>query len=289
VPPDAPILSKFTPSTGVALAVHDWGGDGPPVLLAHPTGFHGRAWAPVATRLVAAGRSVWSFDFRGHGDSDPSPTGRYSWDEFADDALAVTEHLGLAGNPELLACGHSKGGAALMLGSLRHPEHYPRLWCFEPIVVASQTAMPDGMENPLSQSALRRRAQWGTRAEARASYASKPPLNALQSEALDAYVEHGMREVDGDGVELKCAPEHEAQMYAMGARNGLYERLSEVPVPVLVACGETSNAITPALAARIVELLPYGTLEVWEGRGHFGPLEDPDRAVASMLAPATRP
>ena len=37
----------------------------PRILLAHPTGFHGRVWAPVAERLVAAGRHVWSLDFRG--------------------------------------------------------------------------------------------------------------------------------------------------------------------------------------------------------------------------------
>ena len=41
------------------LAVHAWGGDGPPTLLCHPTGFHGRVWAPVAERLIAAGRAVW--------------------------------------------------------------------------------------------------------------------------------------------------------------------------------------------------------------------------------------
>src|SRR6266498_1690163 len=63
---------------GLSLAVHEWGGDGHPVLLAHPTGFHGLTWAPVAARLVEAGRRVWSFDYRGHGDSDESPDG-YRW------------------------------------------------------------------------------------------------------------------------------------------------------------------------------------------------------------------
>ena len=105
-------------ANGVGLAVHDWGGDGPPVLLAHPTGFHGRIWAPVAARLVGRGRHVWSFDFRGHGDSDAPglDDDSYSWHGFADDVLAVTRHLGLAGRDDLLACGHSKGGAALLLG-----------------------------------------------------------------------------------------------------------------------------------------------------------------------------
>jgi pimeloyl-ACP methyl ester carboxylesterase len=91
------------------LAVHDWGGTGAPVLLAHPTGFHGRLWAPVAERLVGAGRRVWSFDFRGHGDSyAPGPVGdAYAWAGFAADALAVVDHLGIAGDPALIACGHS--------------------------------------------------------------------------------------------------------------------------------------------------------------------------------------
>ena len=69
------------------LAVHDWAPDDSdrlqsPVLLAHPTGFHGLVWAPVADRLVAAGRHAWSFDFRGHGNSDaPDPDGgAYAWD-----------------------------------------------------------------------------------------------------------------------------------------------------------------------------------------------------------------
>src|SRR5580704_12087440 len=88
------------------LVVHDWGGSGPPVLLAHATGFHGRIWEPVARRLVAAGRRVWSFDFRGHGDSDaPDPSGdAYTWGGFADDTLAVADHLGIAADPTLVAC-----------------------------------------------------------------------------------------------------------------------------------------------------------------------------------------
>jgi pimeloyl-ACP methyl ester carboxylesterase len=55
------------------LVAHAWGGAGDPMLLAHATGFHGLVWAPVADRLVASGRRVWSIDFRGHGDSDRSP------------------------------------------------------------------------------------------------------------------------------------------------------------------------------------------------------------------------
>jgi pimeloyl-ACP methyl ester carboxylesterase len=278
---DAPISHRFVAPSGVGLVVHDWGGDGAPVILAHPTGFHGRVWAPVAHKLTRAGRKVWSFDFRGHGDSDPSPGSTYRWDEFADDALAVTHHLELAGVPELLAVGHSKGGAALLWGAVHEPTTYPRIWTYEPIIVpgASPIAAAD---NPLSAGARRRRDQWPSRAEAIASYSAKPPLNALSPGALEAYVEYGMRDRPDGTVELKCRPEDEATMYMMGASLGLFPQLGEVRCPVLVACGETSTSITPDLAEAIADQIPRAKLEVWKGRGHFGPLEDPELAAASM-------
>ena len=73
-------------------------------------------------------------------------------------------------------------------------------------------------------------------------------------------------------------------MYRMGAANGLYARLPGVGCPVLVACGARTDAINPKLAAMIVDRLPDGRLEVFDDLGHFGPMEDPDACVASILA-----
>ena len=264
------------------LAVHDWGGDGHPVLLAHPTGFHGLTWAPVAARLVAQGRHVWSFDYRGHGDSDRSPDG-YQWSEFADDVMAVVKELGLAGDSTLLACGHSKGASSLLLGEAREPGTFPRLWCYEPIVFPSDDPLPPQDDFPLAQGARRRRAVWPSRDEAFASYGSKPPLDVLDPDALRAYVDYGLRDRPDGQVELKCRPEDEAATYAMGTANGVYPRLGEVRCPTVVVCGEHTDAISPALGEMIVTRLPAGRLEVMPGVGHFGPMQDPDATVESML------
>lgn len=267
----------------VALAVHDWGGDGPPVLLAHPTGFHGRLWAPVARRLVQVGRRVWSFDFRGHGDSD-APDEDYSWHGFAEDLLAVTDHLRLAGDPNLLACGHSKGGASLVLGEQRRPGTYARLWLFEPIILPIEEPLPPSDDNGLSRVARRRRNEWSSVDEAFASYGSRPPLDVMTEESLRAYVDYAFRD-RGDGVlVLKCRPEIEARVYSMGSAHGAFARLGEVRVPTRIVVGETTDAITPEFGSRLVERLPRGSLEVMRGAGHFGPQQDPDGAVASMLA-----
>ena len=274
---------SFVAPSGLTLAVHDWGGAGDPVLLSHPTGFHGVAWQPVAEGLVAHGRRVWSFDFRGHGDSDPAPDRSYSWDGFADDAEAVLEHLGLLGDPRLVAVGHSKGATSLMTVAWRQCSAIARIWAFEPIVFPTYDPALQDPDNPMSASARRRRATWPSRAEAIASYGTRPPLEALTEDALHAYVDYGMRDRADGTVELKCRPEHEATIYTMGVVNGLFERLTELTCPVLIAVGETSTAIPPSLAGQVAALIPDAALEIWSGRGHFGPLEDPDAAITSIL------
>jgi pimeloyl-ACP methyl ester carboxylesterase len=278
----APVSSHDFDADGVRLVVHDWGGVGRPVLLAHATGFHGRVWEPVADRLVAAGRRVWSFDFRGHGDSD-APDTDYSWHGFADDVLAVAAHLGLAGDPELVACGHSKGGAALILGEQNRPGTFARIWAFEPIIFASETPLPPQDDFFLARAARKRRNEWESVDAAIDAYASKPPLDVMTPASMRAYVEYGLRD-RGDGVlELKCAPEIEARTYAMGPNHGAYAHLGKVEAEVLVVVGEKSTSVDAVLGAGIAERLPHGRLEVLDGLGHFGPQQDPDACVASIL------
>jgi len=263
--------------------VHDWGGSGPPVLLAHATGFHGRIWAPIARRLVAGGRRVWSFDFRGHGDSDTPDlsSDAYTWSGFADDVLAVVDHLGCGDDPTLVAAGHSKGATSLLLGAARQPATFARIWAYEPVLFPNGRVAVD--EFPLSVSARKRRNEWSSLTEACDVYASKPPLRVMTTESLRAYVEYGLRD-RGDGVfELKCRPEVESRVFAMAPTNGAWAELPRVHAPVLVACGEDSTDIGPPLARRIADRVRHGHLEVWSGCGHFGPQQDPDRCAASIL------
>ena len=158
-------------ANGIRLVVHDWGGVGAPILLAHPTGFHGRIWAPVAEQLVTHGRHVWSFDFRGHGDSD-APDLDYSWHGFADDVARCGASIsGLPAIPALVACGHSKGGAALILGEQQRPATFARIWAYEPIIFASEQPLPPQEDFFLARAARKRRNEWHSTEEAFAAYA----------------------------------------------------------------------------------------------------------------------
>ncbi len=267
---------------GVRIATYAWGGSGAPVLLSHPTGFHGRIWAPVASLLVDAGRCVYSFDFRGHGDSDPSPDG-YAWRNFAADVAAVADHFEIAARDDLIAAGHSKGAASILLAELNLPGTFRNIWAYEPIMFPlGPSPFPPGSD-PLASGARRRRNEWASTEEAFAAYRSKPPLKVMTDESLRAYVEYGMRD-RGDGVwVLKCDPANEAATYEGGAANGIFERLGEINATVHLAVGETTDAITPKFAALIESKLSNTSLGVWEGRGHFGPQEDPRRCADVIL------
>jgi pimeloyl-ACP methyl ester carboxylesterase len=271
---------RRAPSTDdVEVAIHDFGGDGPPLLLSHATGFHGMVWAPLAQHL-ADRFHCYSFDVRGHGDSTRPSGGRYAWRGFADDVLATIEAFGL---DRPFGAGHSAGGAALLMAEEARHGTFRALYCFEPIVLPALDP-PGPQDNPLSTGAARRRAVFPSKADAYDNYAAKPPLNVLHADALAAYVDHGFRDLPDGTVTLKCLPEDEAEVYRMSLAHDAFARLGEVACPVTVACGEGTDAIDARTVEAQARAMPDGRPEVYPGLGHFGPLEDPARVADAIAA-----
>ena len=257
------------PSTdGVMLAVHDLGGDGPALLMAHATGFCAPVLAPLAA-LLADRFHCWAYDARGHGDT-VTPAGLdWNWSSFADDALAVVDGLGLE---RPYGFGHSAGGAALLDAEARRPGTFRALWCYEPIVWPEITEELKASRRPLVSGALKRRDRFPSRQEAYDNFASKPPLESLDARALRAYVDCGFAP-DSEGVRLKCAPFVEAAIYRQGLAHDGFTRLHQVACPVTVGWGERSMAMDRSVPEAQVAELPDARLLTFPELGHFGPLE----------------
>ena len=272
------------PSTdGVRLAVHDLGGDGPPLLMAHATGFCGPVLSPLAAHL--RGRfHCWTYDGRGHGDTQ-APSGLdWNWASFADDVLAVIDGLGL---DRPYGFGHSAGGAAMLDAEARRSGTFAALWCFEPIVWPAITEQLRESRKPLINGALKRRDRFASREEAYENFSSKPPLESLDAAALRAYVDCGFT-ADREGVRLKCPPFVEAAIYRQGLVHDGFTRLTLVQCPVTVGLGSRSLAVEPHVAQAQVDALSRATLVTLPDLGHFGPLEAPGR-LAEEVARAFGP
>lgn len=272
------------PSTdGVRLAVHDLGGAGPPLLMAHATGFCGPVLAPLASHL-AERFHCWAFDARGHGDTEWPQGLDWKWSSFADDVLAVVDGLRLSDGTldTIYGFGHSCGGAALLDAEARRPGTFTRLFCYEPIVWPELTEELATSRRPLVTGALKRRDQFPSRQDAYDNFASKPPLESLDARALRAYVECGFGP-DKEGVRLKCPPFVEASIYRQGLVHDGFTRLHQVRCPVTVGWGQRSVAMDRSVPEAQVEELPDARLVAFPDLGHFGPLEGP-QSVASAIS-----
>ena len=131
-------------------------------------------------------------------------------------------------------------------------------------------------------AAERRRSTFQDRTTAREHFAAQPAFSGWVPEALDAYVEGGLRE-QGDHVVLRCSPETEAEHYRAGLAHATWDHLHEIGCPVTLIAGSEStthhgdflNALTGRF--RDVQLL------VVPGSSHFVPMERPDVVAEAIV------
>lgn len=264
--------------------VHELAGPpgAPPLLVSHATGFHGRCYRALAEALGGRFRVV-AIDHRGHG-ATPAPEGfdPSDWRGYGADTLALARRLAESHGGPIVGFGHSMGGATLILAAHAEPGLFERLVLFEPIGAPRMEVALEPDEIPLVAGARRRRRRFASLEEAHRNYASKPPLAALPDDVLWDYVRHGFAPAaDGEGVELRCTPEHEAATFVGGFNNGVWELLPEVPVPVTVI-GSGDGQHPAELAPAFAERLPAGGFVVLAELTHFGPLTHPD-VVAALI------
>ena len=276
--------TSFLPSSdGVEVAVHDFGGDGPLVVLCHATGFCGHAWLPFIEAMGDGFHRV-AIDLRAHG-LTALPSGvSLRWRGMADDVASVIQAL--SPHEPVLAVGHSMGGAAIIMAETAHPGLVEQAWMFEPILLPAGPPLLGDAAPDIARGARARRATFPSRAEARERYASRPPLSVLDPRALDAYLDHGFETGPDGSVTLRCTPENEAAVFEHH-HAGAMELSAELAIPVVMAAGMVmadhpsggpSQWVDEAGAAN-----PWITTVDYPELTHFGPLEAPDLLAAAVV------
>lgn len=235
----APVL-RFVDNGGVSIAAWDWPGTSPdaqPLLFAHATGFHGRAWDEIARRFPERRRVA--VDIRGHGRS-AKPHPPYAWRDFGRDVAAVAEALGIE---RALGVAHSMGGHSTVCAASFRPETYARLLLVDPTIFP-----PEAYGGPLSDARFiaKRKNHFASPAEMVERYRNKLPFSRWHPQMLRDYCEYGVLPVNGH-FELACPPAIEASIYhvSKAPQSNIYPEIARIRQPVTLV--RSGNARRPGV------------------------------------------
>lgn len=280
LPRSAPV-TRFYPTGGIDLAVHEWASDGSgvPLVFAHATGFHGRVFDAIITAFPD--HPAYAIDLRGHGQSRAGPID--DWRLVARDVADFMEQAGLLG---AVGIGHSMGAHTLLQVAADHPEAFARLVLFDPVILAPEFYAPGQplytAENP--HPAIRRKRDFGNAEAMIERFRTRDPYNLFDARVFEDYCRFGLTQAgSGEGLELACAPEVEASVYASSRSNGaILDTAKTVAIPVLVVRAQhtdlndfKSSPTWPELASH----LPQGTDLYRPDMTHFHPFQDPADAA----------
>jgi pimeloyl-ACP methyl ester carboxylesterase len=264
-------VSGYAGVNGLRLHYLDWGGDGPPILILHATGFLGRIYRPLAEALRSIGR-VYSYDQRGHGDSEIPAVDAINWDLTASDLEGFIAAMGFK---DVRAVGHSAGGTAIGAVAARCPGLIARGVLMEPVLV--DPADPRERPNDLRERTLRRRRSFDSVDAMFENFARKPPYHTWRPGILRDYCEYGTK-TDAEGRRaLKCPPEIEAQIYATAREFDGAGHLLRCAAPMLVMFGQDSDS--PGILAAERLRTPHRRVMTIPGTTHFIPMEQPELAA----------
>jgi pimeloyl-ACP methyl ester carboxylesterase len=235
----------------------------------HGLGYARWGWEPVVD-LLAERYDVILFDNRGIGESE-APPGPYSAAEMAEDTRRVMDEAGVERAHVL---GTSLGGMIAQELALAAPARVEKL------VLVCTT--PGGSKaTPMPEQTVRLMAE-------------APTLEPLV--ALRRFVENALAPDAPDGIverilahRIETAQPVSAWLSqaAAGAAFDVWDRLSELGIPTLVAHGTADIVVDPANAELLTERIPDAQLELFPGCGHLLFWEQPDRfatVVGEFLA-----
>ena len=273
--------TRLYPVAGTQLAVHHWPseGTGAPLVFAHATGFHGRVWDAIIARFPE--HPVYAIDLRGHGLTHGGPVD--DWRVLADDVAAFLELAGITG---AVGIGHSMGAHTLLQVAADNPGRFAKLVLFDPVILAPDFYAPGQplytADNP--HPAIRRKRDFASPEAMMERFRDRDPYNLFDAQVFEDYCHYGLvPAASGEGMELACAPEDEASVYASSRSNpGIIAAAKRVDIPVLVvrALYTTLNDFKSSPTwPELADALPQGTDLHRPDMTHFHPFQDPADAA----------
>lgn len=278
-------------SSGIELAVYEWGDpDDPPLMLAHGGFDFAGTFDVFAPLLAAGGWRVISWDQRGHGDSGWAAL--YQWSADMRDSLAVFKSVS---DGPLPVVGHSKGGSLMIQIAATMPHLISS--------VVNIDGLPSNRPRPDVQDVDRKAfpamdpAGWLDHRRSLAGDLARKPgtledlarrrgrMNPRLTEEWLTYIAGIGARQSNDGWRWKLDPAISPGGFGPWRPEWSLQRLTDVSVPLLIILasepelmgfGTTEDDVAPYMP-------PLGRVVTMSAAGHFIHIERPDEVAELAL------
>jgi flavin reductase (DIM6/NTAB) family NADH-FMN oxidoreductase RutF/pimeloyl-ACP methyl ester carboxylesterase len=242
-------------------------GSGAPVLLIHGVGMNAAIWQDQIASMEDR-HDLIAIDMLGHGTS-PLPPENAALSDFAEQALRLLDHLGLA---SVSIVGHSMGALVALEIALRAPSRIRSIVCLNAVFRRPET---------LARAVRERAAALGTHGDPSAIAATlarwfgDPLPESLAGAAATART--ALEGVDPEGY---------ARTYRLFAHADAEhaETLAGLAGPALFMTGSDDGNSTPAMSAAMARLAPHGQCLVLSGERHMMAMASPEKVTHHISA-----
>jgi non-heme chloroperoxidase len=270
-------MGTVTTSDGTKIFYKDWG-SGQPIVFSHGWPLSSDDWDSQLMFFVERGYRVVAHDRRGHGRST-QPGDGHDMDHYADDMLAVVEHLDLH---DAVHVGHSTGGGEVARFLARHGESRAAkavLISSVPPLMLKTDANPGGLPKEVFdgfqvQVATNRAQFYRDLPEGPFYGFNRPGVKSIPG-IIDNWWRQGM---------TGGANAHYDGIVAF-SQTDFTEDLKKITLPALVMHGDDDQIVPYADSGPLsAALLKNGTLKTYKGFPHGMPTTEAATINADLLA-----
>ena len=272
-------MSFLTTKDGTQIFYKDWGPqDGQVVTFSHGWPLTSDNWENQMFFLASHGYRCVAHDRRGHGRSGQPWTGN-EMDTYADDLLALFEHLDLRGATMV---GHSTGGGEVVRFIGRHGTDRVAkavLVSAVPPIMVKTEGNPDGLPldvfDGLRKSFLADRSQFFLDVPSGPFFGFNRPGAKVSQGMIQSWWMQGM--MGGFKNTYDCIKAF--------SETDFTEDLKKMAVPTLILHGDDDQIVPIGASALLsANLVPDATLKVYPGAPHALPDTHKDQVNADLLA-----
>ena len=261
----------------------------PGIYFSHANGFNGLTYKTLLNK-ISPNQKITSYDLRGHGKSTvpAEPEKLKSWQRYRDDLISILEK----NNKPSTLIGHSLGGTTSLLVAFKRPDLVSKIILIDPVLLpltywlGTKVVQSVGLiekVHPMVKGALVRKKTWVSKEEAFQYFSRKKLFRKVIPEAINDYIDGGMKKINENLYELNCNPKWEAATFKLTSGGNWFNlKKSNVPTKIIltpnsVVCNEKSQKKLKKSIAKI----EFVTLE---NTTHMLPLEDIDSVGNEILS-----